>query len=147
MRIQTLMDADAKAVHEAEEEIFSDAWSEASIKSAARAKGAVCFALFCEERLAGYVLGQEVCGEAELHRIAVLPEERGKGFGDELMREFIRRCEGAAAYTQFLEVRAGNRPALSLYQKYGFSEEGRRTHYYHNPVEDALLLRRQIQET
>ncbi|MGB9029422.1 MAG: GNAT family N-acetyltransferase, partial [Acidobacteriaceae bacterium] len=39
-----------------------------------------------------------------------------------------------------LEVRAGNAPAIALYQRCGFRPEGRRPRYYTDPEEDALLL-------
>ena len=42
-----------------------------------------------------------------------------------------------------LEVRASNAPAISLYQKMGFVQVGRRPNYYHNPKEDALILRKE----
>jgi ribosomal-protein-alanine N-acetyltransferase len=40
-----------------------------------------------------------------------------------------------------LEVRASNHPALTLYRRLEFVEIGRRTGYYQNPAEDALLMR------
>jgi len=43
-----------------------------------------------------------------------------------------------------LEVRESNLAARKLYEKLGFSEEGRRSNYYHEPREDAMLLRTSI---
>jgi len=42
-----------------------------------------------------------------------------------------------------LEVRASNAPAIRLYDKLGFVEVGSRPGYYHNPKEDALILRKE----
>ena len=42
----------------------------------------------------------------------------------------------------FLEVRAGNVPAVGLYDSFGFREIDRRKNYYRNPDEDALVMRR-----
>jgi [ribosomal protein S18]-alanine N-acetyltransferase len=39
-----------------------------------------------------------------------------------------------------LEVRESNLGARRLYEKLGFSQQGRRSNYYHEPEEDALLL-------
>ena len=39
-----------------------------------------------------------------------------------------------------LEVRAGNAPALGLYRSSGFVQCGRRTAYYADTGEDALVL-------
>ena len=39
-----------------------------------------------------------------------------------------------------LEVRPSNTPAVSLYLKTGFKEEGRRKAFYRLPREDALIM-------
>ena len=41
----------------------------------------------------------------------------------------------------FLEVRESNRAAKALYEKWAFTEEGRRKAYYTDPEEDALILK------
>ena len=48
---------------------------------------------------------------------------------------------GAGA--MFLEVAAGNAPALALYAREGFAEVGRRRRYYSDGT-DALVLRRDL---
>ena len=39
-----------------------------------------------------------------------------------------------------LEVRAGNAPAIALYDRFGFVPVGRRKNYYSAPKEDAVLM-------
>ena len=39
-----------------------------------------------------------------------------------------------------LEVRVSNTPAISLYEKNGFSSIGVRKHYYQDNNEDALIM-------
>ena len=53
------------------------------------------------------------------------------------MDELLRR-----AATVFLEVRAGNEAAIGLYTHSGFQEIDRRKNYYHDPEEDAVVMRK-----
>ena len=43
-----------------------------------------------------------------------------------------------------LEVRQGNKAAISLYKKLGFKEDGIRPNFYDAPKEDALLMSLEI---
>ena len=56
-----------------------------------------------------------------------------------------RPSAGGAEYIS-LEVRPSNRPAVGLYTKLGFLEEGRRRNFYNDPTEDALILTRRFQK-
>ena len=46
----------------------------------------------------------------------------------------------------FLEVRESNKPALLFYKKEKFEAIARRKAYYHAPVEDAIVMKREIHE-
>ena len=45
-----------------------------------------------------------------------------------------------------LEVRRSNQTALDFYRENGFVQVGRRKNYYTAPIEDALLLDKDLQE-
>jgi len=79
--------------------------------------------------------------EAELESVVVRAEMRRQGLGSALCRAVMdwARNEGAPAIG--LEVRAGSGGALRLYGGLGFVAVGRRPHYYHEPEEDAILMR------
>lgn len=92
---------------------------------------------------AGFVMGQAIAGEAELLTIAVDPCARGQGQGGLLLQAFLDRARALAAERAFLEVAAGNEPAIRLYTRAGFTQSGRRKGYYHHPDgarEDAILM-------
>ena len=46
----------------------------------------------------------------------------------------------------FLEVRISNTAAIRLYETCGFEQVGERKKYYSDPVEDALVMKWEMQE-
>jgi ribosomal-protein-alanine N-acetyltransferase len=85
----------------------------------------------------GFALGRVSFDEAELHRIAVLPEKRRNGAGRELLDRFINACRERGAEKIFLEVRSANTPAVRLYESRGFERISVRKGYYGD--DDALV--------
>ncbi|MDO9641442.1 MAG: GNAT family N-acetyltransferase [Pseudotabrizicola sp.] len=95
----------------------------------------------------GFLLGRAVAGEAELLTLAVLPVARGQGIGARLIQDFLTEAKARAATTAFLEVAAGNDPAIRLYERAGFVLNGRRKAYYASldgHRDDALVLSRAL---
>ena len=78
--------------------------------------------------------------EAHISTLAVTPAERGKGIGELLLMRLIKEAEKRGANVVTLEVRVSNLPAQGLYEKYGFTVQGRRVRYYSDNGEDALIL-------
>jgi RimJ/RimL family protein N-acetyltransferase len=52
--------------------------------------------------------------------VGVVPERRGEGLGERLMRELLDRARDVAASGMTLEVILENTPAIRLYEKLGF---------------------------
>ncbi len=84
-----------------------------------------------------------VAGQVHINNLAVLPELRGRGIGTQLLEALIAEAAHLGAVLLTLEVRQSNTPALRLYARSGFTQEGVRKNYYTRPVEDALILSRQ----
>lgn len=97
------------------------------------------------EQVHGFVIARSLGSDWEIENIAVNVEDRRCGIGSDLVRQLLRRLEEAGATGVLLEVRDSNLVALRLYEKLGFRQDGRRRKYYHNPSEDALLLRFRLQ--
>lgn len=89
--------------------------------------------------LLGYGEVRTVLDEGTLERIAVAPQFRRHGAGEALLRRFLDDGREKLAFLT-LEVRAGNAPAIGLYEKLGFEVVGRRRNYYREEGEDALLM-------
>ena len=93
-----------------------------------------------EGLLVGFLVWQETDFEAEVLQIAVLPSYQGQKIATALF-DFL-----PANKEIFLEVRESNKPALLFYKKERFEEIARRKAYYHAPVEDAIVMKREIHE-
>ena len=78
--------------------------------------------------------------EAHITILAVHPEYRHQGLGQALLLGLLKSAVNRHLEWATLEVRSSNQPALSLYQKFGFREVGRRRRYYQDTGEDALIL-------
>ena len=101
-------------------------------------------ALVVEEPAAGMVAGFAVASllppEAELEIIAVAPTAQRRGLARQLFFSLATELRTAEVIGVMLEVRATNQPALEFYRRLGFVETGHRPRYYHDPVEDAILM-------
>lgn len=78
---------------------------------------------------------------AELESVAVAVSARRAGIGLALCRAVIGWAESLGATEAVLEVRATSAAAIALYAGLGFTQIGRRTGYYQNPGDDALVMR------
>ena len=131
-------------IAELEKVCFSDPWSENSISSELENKLSLWIVAVEDGVLAGYVGSQTVLGWADMMNIAVAPQYRRQGIGENLVWELIRHLKRNDVSCLTLEVRVSNLSAIALYTKLGFNQVGRRPKYYHNPREDALILRKEL---
>lgn len=128
---------------ELEKMCFHDPWSANSIASELVNPLSCWIVAMDDERLAGYVGSQSVLGWADMMNLAVHPDYRCQGVATELVNALITQLKQADVTCLTLEVRKSNTAAISLYEKLGFIGVGRRPGYYHNPKEDALILRKE----
>ncbi len=93
----------------------------------------------------GFALSRKALDEAELCSIAVAPEVRGRGGGRVLLESHLARLANRGVRRVVLEVDRDNAPARRLYERFGFTEVGRRAGYYGaSGGGTALVLARQL---
>jgi len=92
---------------------------------------------------AGYVVVRVVGDVADLDRIAVEPDRRGRGLGRALLAAAVTRAATAGAERMLLEVADDNASALALYSSAGFVEIHRRRGYYPGGI-DAVVMERSL---
>ena len=140
-----LVEASLEALIRLDRACFSDPYSESLWSSyLSNAQRFPIFLFEVERQLVGYASFSVITPEAELLRIGVAPEFRGRGYAAmalELVQQQLRR-NGIERI--LLEVREGNVPAQKLYQSLGYINDGHRPKYYPaadgKGAEDALLM-------
>lgn len=90
--------------------------------------------------LQGYISLQLTPDDAELTGIAVRVQLRRGGIAAALLAQARELLRAAGCTRIVLEVRTSNVPAISFYQKHGFTVIGIRGNFYDSPREDALVM-------
>ena len=92
------------------------------------------------EEVIGFLAIQENLFEAEVLQIAVKKAYQGQGIASALFAILPTDKE------IFLEVRKSNQRAQVFYKKEKMAVIAERKFYYHDPVEDAIIMKREIDE-
>jgi ribosomal-protein-alanine N-acetyltransferase len=92
----------------------------------------------------GVFSGDVVVDELQIDNLAVSESRRREGVGRMLLKSAMLFAHRLGARTAVLEVRSANLPARTFYKEEGFVLTGLRKGYYADPVDDALLLSREI---
>jgi ribosomal-protein-alanine acetyltransferase len=92
----------------------------------------------------GFLVTVMVPPQAELETIAVSKLAQRQGIGGRLFEELLRILKERQVTEVMLEVRESNHSARSFYGSLGFVQTGRRSGYYSDPNEDAILLHRPV---
>ena len=92
------------------------------------------------EEMIGFLAIQENLFEAEVLQIAVKKTYQGQGIASALFATLPTDRE------IFLEVRKSNQRAQAFYKKEKMAVIAERKAYYHGPVEDAIIMKREIDE-
>ncbi|MEA2039153.1 MAG: ribosomal protein S18-alanine N-acetyltransferase [Thermodesulfobacteriota bacterium] len=120
---------------------FSSPWSLSSFIEEINRPVSHLWALTIDEKLSGYICFWMFADDIHLMNIAVHPERRGKGYGHYLLTRMIETGASMGIETVWLEVRPSNPMAIMLYEKIGFEKIGRRSKYYRDTKEDAVVMR------
>lgn len=127
-------------VLEIERATFSDPWREVDFLDGIEDDEKHYFCAVRGMEVVGYIGYWGVLDEAQIYNVAVLEKERGQGIGERMLEHLIKEGRKDGREVFLLEVRPSNEKAIKLYEKLGFSVDGKRPDFYENPKEDALLM-------
>lgn len=98
-------------------------------------------------RISAFAIMTAGGGDAHVVNIAVDPARRRQGIARLLLAALMDEARARRSDELFLEVRAANEPALTLYRDLGFAEVALRRGYYPTPGggrEDAVIMARAL---
>lgn len=118
-------------------------WTETMLRDSFRA-GDEMWGIKIHNKVIGYACMRLACDEAEILNVAVDEDFRGQGYGKQLIQHMLNLAQQVGVRFVFLEVRISNSIAISLYERLGFTQIGKRKNYYqskHENREDAYLYK------
>ena len=131
---------DVDAVCEIENACFKTPWSKNSFIHEVTENQCARYVVVREDgRAIAYAGVWFILDEGHITNIAVHPDKRGKGYGEQVTRAMIQLAADSGMSVMTLEVRRSNEIAQKLYHKLGFIDVGYRKKYYEN-TEDALIM-------
>lgn len=137
--IRRMEERDLNQVVEIEKASFSKPWNYNDFANSLHEPNLYLVAEVQGE-IAGYCGLWSVVGEGQINNVAVAKKYRNQGIAYTMLKYLIElgREKGLEEFT--LEVRKSNLPAIHVYHKLGFIDEGYRKDYYEEPTEDALIM-------
>ncbi|HEL1612830.1 TPA: ribosomal protein S18-alanine N-acetyltransferase [Streptococcus suis] len=132
----------AEAVLAVMESVYEQSpWTLEQIVTSLASQDEDYYLAFEGQELVGFLAVQTVLDEMEILQIAVKTDFQRLGIASQLMAA-VMDWEGDI----FLEVRESNSAAQALYTRQHFTKIGKRKDYYRNPVEDAVMMKRERDE-
>lgn len=135
---------DAQALAEVHKSCFTKNWDSSEFESLLSQNSNCSYGVRISKHLLAFLLMRFAADEAEVLTLAVKPAWRNCGLGQRLMKHGFNQARAMGVRQCHLEVESSNKEALSLYQKLGFRETGRRGKYYSSSEGDAVMMTAEI---
>ena len=140
-RVRVLQLSDLPRIMPLENAAYDFPWSEAIFRDCFSA-AYTGLAIELEGTFLGYGMLSIAAGEAHVLNVVIDSNQRSLGLGKKLVKRLIDQARWHRVESVFLEVRASNSVARSLYADLGFQEIGMRKSYYpgRQSREDAVVM-------
>jgi len=102
-----------------------------------------CWVLALPQGIIGFAILASAMQQTDILNIVVDTQHRRQGYGKLLLQHMISNAKQQKIEQLFLEVRASNMAAISLYEKLHFTSVGKRSRYYpakQNNMEDGIVM-------
>ena len=146
VRFEALTHQHLDAVLAVEQRAYALPWSHGNFTDTLHA-GYEAQLLMAGDTLLGYFVAMKGVDEVHLLNITVAPEHQRQGWARVLLDALTIWAKGQRAQWLWLEVRASNQRAFSVYESQGFRRVGQRKNYYpavDGQREDAVVMSLQL---
>jgi len=144
--MRRMTEADLPAISILEQRCFSDPWPLTAFREVLEGDQWTGLVAEAEGVIVGYSCHFDAAGEAHLANIAVHPEHRRKSVAKQILKRILDLSRNNGCYQILLEVRPSNVSAIRFYENEGFVVLYRRPNYYRSPVEEAVVMCRQLDD-
>ena len=118
-------------------------WNSKDIESLITDQNKKCLVAEANGEVVCYVGAETVLDECNIGNIVTAVDHRGKGYGAKVFTGLLNDLKNGGIAKVFLEVEHDNIPAISLYEKSGFTRYGYRRDYY-GQGKDAVLMTKEL---
>ena len=141
-RFEALTEDRVEAWLDIEKSAYSHPWTRTNFMDSINS-GYNCQGLWGGDELIGYFVAMLGVEETHLLNLTVAPGHQGQGWAKLMLEALALWSRGKGAHWLWLEVRASNARALSVYAAHGFRRVGDRKNYYPLATgkrEDAIVM-------
>jgi [ribosomal protein S18]-alanine N-acetyltransferase len=141
-RFEPLLPERLDRVLQVEQRVYPHPWSVVNFTDALKS-GYQAQMLMADDTLLGYFVAMKGVDEVHLLNITVAPAYQRQGWALVMLDALATWSRGQGAQWLWLEVRASNARALSVYEAHGYRRVGLRKAYYpagHGQREDAVVM-------
>ena len=140
--LRPMRETDLDAIMWIEETAYPFPWTRGIFRDCLRAG----YPMWVQERdgsIIGYGVLSIAADEAHVLNLCTASGSEGHGLGQRMLQTLLRIARSSGAQRVYLEVRPSNPRAITLYDRSGFNEIGRRPRYYpaaNHGREDAIVM-------
>ncbi len=148
VKILSMTEAHLDFIVSLERHVQFEPWSKRMFLEELNNKHSLCYTMFYESNIVGYVCSVIICDELHILNLTISPSYRRRGLGYALLKYLLNKALEKGLSSALLEVRETNVAAISLYRKAGFVPVGTRREYYLSPdgKEAAILMTKFLHE-
>lgn len=121
-------------------------WSVKQIHETLETESSLLHYATVEETVVGFIMASITLDVVDVFIVVVSETYKKRSIGTKLFEALIEYCHKNDMAEIILETRITNVPAIGLYERVGFQQVGLRKAYYSSPIEDAILMKKEIGE-